>query len=145
MSSDFEAADRSASPQRLQTVRRLVGWATLCYWGALFVATHVPLPPLPAAGMGSDKVAHIAAFAGLGFLAALWAALSGTLTLGRVLLLLAALAAYGAVDEWLQQFVNRVTDFDDWIADIFGAAIGVAIVWILLKVRPLPQTGNRDS
>jgi VanZ family protein len=133
---DPDRTDPPASPQRLQTVRRFLGWTTLAYWGALFVATHVPLPPLPASNLGSDKMAHVAAFAGLGFLTALWLSLDGKLTVGRTLLLLAVLAAYGALDEWLQQFVGRVTDLDDWIADVSGAAIGIAIVWILQRLRP---------
>lgn len=143
MSSDPDRSDPPASPQRMQTVRRYVGWTTLAYWGALFVATHIPLPPLPATGAGSDKVAHLASFAGLGFLSALWLALVGKLTVVGTLLLLGVLAGYGAVDEWLQQFVGRFTDFDDWVADVSGAAIGVAIVWVLQLVRPLP--GGKDS
>lgn len=145
MSSAPDRTDPPASPQRLQSIRRFVGWTTLAYWGVLFVATHIPLPPLPASGMGSDKVAHVAAFAGLGFLCALWLALAGRLTSGRTLLLLAVLAVYGAVDEWLQQFVGRFTDFDDWIADVSGAVIGIAVVWVLQTVRPPPEAKNSDS
>jgi VanZ family protein len=145
MSSAPDRTNPPASPQRLQIVRRFVGWTTLAYWGALFVATHIPLPPLPASGMGSDKVAHVAAFAGLGFLTALWLSLEGRLTLSRTLLLLAVLAIYGAIDEWLQQFVGRFTDFDDWVADVSGAAIGIAVVWVLQMVRPLPGAKNSDS
>jgi VanZ family protein len=145
MSADPDRTETPASPQRLQTIRRYVGWTTLAYWGALFVATHIPLPPLPAAGVGSDKVAHVSAFAGLGFLTALWLALFGKLTVVHTLLLLAVLAGYGAIDEWLQQFVGRFTDFDDWVADVSGAAIGIAIVWVLQVVRPLPGAKNSES
>lgn len=145
MSSAPDRTITPASPQRLQSVRRFVGWTTLAYWIALFVATHIPLPPLPASGMGSDKVAHVAAFAGLGFLCGLWLALGGRLSLARTLLLLAVLTVYGAVDEWLQQFVGRFTDLDDWIADVSGAAIGVAVVWVLQTVRPLSQAEGSDS
>ena len=86
MSPDFDRTTPAVSPERLRTVRRFVGWTTLVYWGALFIATHVPLPPLPASNLGSDKVAHIAAFAGLGFLTSLWLSLGGKLTMGRALL-----------------------------------------------------------
>jgi VanZ family protein len=145
MSSDPDRTETPASPQRLQTVRRYVGWMTLAYWAALFVATHVPLPPLPATGVGSDKVAHLAAFAGLGFLAALWLSLAVKLTVGRSLLLLAVLTVYGAFDEWLQQFVGRFTDFDDWVANVAGAAIGIGVVWVLQVVRPLPGAKDSDA
>jgi VanZ family protein len=145
MSADIDRTDPPASQQRLHSVRRYIGWATLAYWGALFVATHIPLPPLPATGVGSDKVAHLAAFAGLGFLTALWLSLAGRLTIARTLLLLVVLSVYGAVDEWLQQFVGRFTDFDDWVANVSGAVIGIAVVWVLQTVRPVNQQQTTGS
>ena len=126
------------------SARRFVGWTVLIYWIGLFVSTHIPLPSLPSVPAGSDKVVHLAAFAGLGFLTGLWLAVRGRLTIAHLVLLLAVLLVYGALDEWLQQFVNRHTDIRDWTADAIGATLGLAVVWILQTVRPLSPTAPAE-
>lgn len=110
----------------------------------MFVSTHVSLPTMPRAPVGADKVFHFNAFLGLGFLTALWLALGGKATISRLLLLLAVLAIYAGIDEWLQQFVNRHTDINDWLADLSGAAIGIAALWALQAFRPLVP-GERST
>lgn len=142
MSSQQGADSPTPQTDRAWNVRRFVGRLTILYWIALFISTHVPLPELPGAGAGSDKVAHVVAFTGLGMLTGLWLALGRKTSLVSFLLLLCVLLVYGAVDEWLQQFVNRETDIKDWIADGTGATIGVGAIVLLQTVSPLrrPQS-----
>ena len=106
----------------------------LCfYWGALFYSTHTPLPVRALPG-NSDKVIHCSAYAILAMLLLSLRAIRGpfqwTSILGRWLFL----AFYGAFDELTQAFVKRTPDLEDWFADLFGAAIGLAIVTLALKV-----------
>lgn len=98
----------------------------LGYWGTLFVSTHVPiqLPDLPS--QGSDKILHFAAFCMLALLVALNAECQfGELCLRHHVVLAIAMAAYGAVDEILQGFVNRHCSFGDWVADVCGVIVGL--------------------
>lgn len=100
------------------------------YWAALFVATHVPQVSLPLEP--SDKVLHASAFSALAFLLAFTWSLRGPFGLRQCVAVLVIVAAYGALDEATQPLVGRTADVLDWIADIVGASVGLAI---LLAVR----------
>ena len=52
-------------------LRPWVGAALAVYWIGLFIGTHVPLPQGALPG-SSDKLAHLAAYAGLAVLLAVW-------------------------------------------------------------------------
>jgi hypothetical protein len=102
----------------------------LIYWSGIFLATHVPLRPLPGGGQGRslDKVGHAAAFAGLAVIlcatGAMWIRVPVRLYAG----VFGAIAAYGALDELTQLFVpGRSADFRDWSADLAGAAFGILV------------------
>jgi VanZ family protein len=78
----------------------------------------------------SDKGAHFLSYGGLAgaLFVALWANRPNWGGLGwRVL---AVCAAYGAVDEWTQAlpFVRRTCDFHDWLADMGGTLVAVAVL-----------------
>jgi VanZ family protein len=90
-----------------------------------------------------DKALHGLEYGGLGLL--LCRALRGegfgwseALTLALV-----ATSAYGASDEWHQLYTpGRTADVHDWLADTFGAAVGLAFYvlaastgWILRSTR----------
>ena len=47
-----------------------------------------------------------------------------------------ALAIFGLLDEWHQQFVNRDPDLMDWIADVIGASLGIAAASRVRAVEP---------
>lgn len=97
------------------------------YWLALFAGTHVPLPPELVDLPGGDKTLHFLAYFGLSVLLA--TALAGTrsgLTVSHYAGMLAGLALYGVIDELLQIPVNRTADAGDWLADLAGAATGLA-------------------
>jgi len=100
------------------------------YWLAIFVATHLPGSSLPS--LGSDKLYHLGAYGGLGFL------LSWALTCclrdawGRGMVVLGVSIAYALFDEWSQQFVaGRHADGGDAVADVCGAALGVIVFGLL--------------
>lgn len=99
------------------------------YWLALFLVTHLPRLRIPGEIPQSDKFAHFGAYALLAFL--LWRfAETFTRPLGagfapRALLLI---AGYAALDEWMQSLVGRSADPLDWMADMTGAAVTLALL-----------------
>jgi VanZ family protein len=103
------------------------------YWIALVVATHLPpdrMVPLP--GRWTDKLIHLACFGGLGALT-VWA--KKIRTPGGVVVTLAALGVFAALDEWTQAWVGRQPGLDDWCADVVGITAGAVTTWILFKSR----------
>ncbi len=104
------------------------------YWIALFVATHLPAAHVP--NMGSDKVQHLIAFAGLGVLLnwAIGLRINRISTQVGIAWLIAV--AYAAIDEWSQQFVvGRTPDVADALADACGAALGIVMFQLLRTQR----------
>lgn len=103
-------------------------WVPPLVWaGAVLVATSIPNPQLPAGVDQLDKVAHFAMYGVLAWL------LARALTRGRaaaraIVVTLLAVAAFGAADEWHQQFIpGRSSDVADWMADVSGATFGAAL------------------
>ncbi|MCC7351926.1 MAG: VanZ family protein [Phycisphaerales bacterium] len=113
---------------------RLTWIALLSFWILLFAATHIPGPELPQVNV-SDKLIHGSAFFCLGVLlyATFW--VRGGKISGIWWKVLLILTLYGAFDEWTQQFVNRFTDVDDWMADTIGVAIAVALMTLVHWAR----------
>lgn len=91
---------------------------------ALLILAASHRPRLVSTGIEfGDKVVHFAVY---GLLATL------VCRLGRgwksAFLAFAAVAAFGATDEWHQSFVpGRTMELADWIADSLGAALAVAL------------------
>jgi len=119
---------------------RLFVW--LGYWVFLFVIMHTlgvgtGLPRLHH----SDKVGHFLFYALLTTLGA-WRLSTPNTRAGTVLLWTwaAVYIAYGALDEYLQQFVGRDMDFYDWLADVAG--VTVATLLIALRRRRLSEPGS---
>ena len=91
-----------------------------------------------------DKVVHFLLYAVLGALLARalrreagadTPAASGSVHWRRVMLAIAAVAAFGAADEWHQQWVpGRSTDVLDWCADTAGGTLA-----LLLAARPFAR------
>src|SRR5262249_39743542 len=87
-------------------------------WVFFFACTHFPgarLPDVPS----SDKIVHFCVFGLLAFL--FWKffeSFTRPLSGRFVWWTLPALAAYAAIDEYLQQFVHRGTDIEDWLANM---------------------------
>ncbi len=107
----------------------------LCYWLGLFVIMHVPV-----VGGGhfrfryADKIVHFVLYFFLTYLGGRYLFTAGRAR-STVSLIGYALvyAAYGAFDEWLQQYTHRTMSFTDWLADAGG--IVLATVW-LVRQRP---------
>ena len=111
--------------------RRLALVALPVYWVALFIATHYPRVRLPDEIPHSDKIAHFSAF---GLLALLfWSFMRARREIGPRFFWVSTpvLVAYAALDEWLQQFVGRFTDLNDFFANTAGivtVSIAIAVV-----------------
>lgn len=99
--------------------------ALALYWGAMFVATHIPGDALPEQEFGLDKVVHFGAYAALAWLAALALRTMGWLNWKTALATFFVAITYGAVDELLQPYFHRNADVADWVADAVGAALGL--------------------
>ena len=116
---------------RLQVSSRVWLLILLGYWGALFVSTHIPSPLLSPPGQSSDKILHFAAFCILALLVTLNAECQfGELCLRHYAILAIVMAVFAALDEILQQFVNRHCSFKDWVADICGVFVGIVLFHI---------------
>jgi hypothetical protein len=119
--------------------RRLLSaglWGTVALWaGGILSLSSIAHHDLPdAAFLFSDKFNHFVAFAVGGWLTASALHLSrrsGTVA-GRLLLAIALVAAFGALDEALQTFTPGRTggDLYDWIADFLGAIAGALLTLV---------------
>lgn len=105
-------------------------WVAVVAWAAvILVATSLPGRVLPPAFPHADKLVHLASYGVLGALVARALRTGGARAPSpRVFAAAAAtLALFAAGDEWHQQFVpGRSADRADWLADMIGAAAGLA-------------------
>ena len=81
----------------------------------------------PALG-GIDKLVHLTAFAALVF------PLARTNRVSLLLIFMGA-SAFGGLIELIQPTFNRSADLNDWIADILGVMLGIALGLIYRRVR----------
>ena len=121
----------------------------IVYWIMLFIATTLPVSNLPSVDI-SDKIKHFSAFLGLSVLLSLTLIYQNKVLLFKKYFLTAALiisSLYGLLDEIHQSFVpGRNSEFLDWLADSLGSAVGVLIVFYLLKkFKYLPKPANNFS
>jgi VanZ family protein len=102
---------------------------TALYWLTMFVGTHLPVAPRPGEIPNSlDKSAHLAAFAGLALLLCTTGAAFGVRSPRLFAIVLGTVALYGVIDELTQSFVkHRQSDLWDWLADMLGAGLGMAV------------------
>ena len=115
--------------------RRLAGilWLALLCWacGMLWLSSLTPQELPDMAFVVSDKIEHAAAFTLGGWLAAsaLHVSRPRAAIAGRLVLAVVIIAAFGALDEYLQTFTPGRTGADphDWIADVIGAAAGALL------------------
>jgi VanZ family protein len=120
--------------------RRWYRWvlrALVAYVIAMVISTHTPIERdlLPDADWpGADKLAHLGIFAGLSFLCALVLALRNAsrglrdgLSSTQYAWIAAGIAIYAALDELTQPWTGRDRSFWDWIADLAGMGLGLAL------------------
>ena len=119
--------------------RLMLSWVWIAYWAALFVATHIPKFGVPMAPKGSDKLMHFLGYFLLTLLAGRTAIRRGVaISRGWLARWTVIFLTYGALDEFLQQFVSRHASVYDWIADAVGVVAGMGI---LCAVRERPSEG----
>ncbi len=113
-------------------------WLPAAAWAAtILVATSWPNPDVPAVG-GGDKLVHAGLYAGLAWLVA--RASQAGHRAASLAWVFAGVAAFGAADEWHQQFIpGRSTSAADWAADLTGAALGTAAAAAAAARRAAPR------
>ena len=103
------------------------------FWTALVIAFAVAVWPNPVLlpGNPSDKLQHLAAFAGLAALAAM---AYPRVRLPRIAI---GLALYGALIEIVQSIpaLRRSAELMDWMADIAGLALALAAAALIRRRR----------
>ena len=109
------------------------------YWLLLLVGTHLSWESEPSIALLSDKVLHFAGFAGLALLLAWMLSFRSELTKTRAVIVVVICGLYGAIDELTQPLSGRSCEFNDWLADLAGAAAGVAMFCLVSAIRH----GNR--
>ncbi len=121
--------------------KRLLVWTPPLLW-LLFITIISVLPSvqLPKFDLfATDKLGHALAYAGLtGLLLLTLARLHGQApSLRHSLLVFIFAAAYGALMEFVQGtfLPNRAFEFDDMLANSFGAAVGWAVFHLLFRRR----------
>ena len=121
-------------------LRRRPRAVLVAYWIAAFVATHSPPlfrdddgPPMFEPPIGPDKVFHFGGFAVLAFL--LMNALRRPAATFVICLL------YGVLDELTQPPFGRTADPFDLLADLLGAAAGVAL-FVRIRHRRKPRAAG---
>ena len=109
----------------------------LVYWIIILVLTHIPIPKVVRQAHVSDKSLHLMAYMLLAFF--LWLAITPNKKLSfkkpALWLILLISCVYGFLDEWLQLYVGRNANFDDFLADLLGALIAVTILSIM-RAKP---------
>ncbi|MEX2177429.1 MAG: VanZ family protein [Gemmatimonadaceae bacterium] len=110
-------------------------WLPPLLWaGLIFFATSMPGSLLPQQVSTVDKLAHFTMYMVLAFLLARYRS-EVTSRWRSAGFALAVAIAYGAIDEWHQQFIpGRSTELADWYADSLGAASG-ALLFLLYSWR----------
>ena len=104
----------------LQRFGPALGWASF-----ILIATSIPFPGTlaPVAPSGADKVVHASMYAVLAWLSSRGVGYASART---AILVLVAVAGFGALDEFHQQFVRgRSAEIADWVTDLVGAGAGV--------------------
>ncbi len=112
------------------------------YCGLIFWLSSQPSLPSPELFSQQDKLAHMFAYAIMGWLA--WRCFSHRLPkpLQLVVACIVFSSLYGAGDEWHQSFVpGRNADVQDWLADIVGAT--AAVLWLSSRLTRAAAAHNQ--
>ncbi len=138
--------ERSRRSNRGVVTMVRIGLVTMLviYWSSMFFGTHLPQMPQSLAGH-SDKLLHFCAYGGLAVLLLSWRITRGRVSLRQLLLFWLMIGAYGIFDEVTQPLVGRDSDIKDWLADLTGAAIGLAVTWPVATRLLAPRPALPDS
>ncbi len=105
-------------------------FARLLLWCAAAFALIMASQPASMLGNPYDKLMHMAAFAVLALLAAF------AYPRAPLLVILVSLSAFGALIELVQMIpaLNRSTEWLDWTADTFAAAVVLGCVFVVRRL-----------
>lgn len=118
-----------AAESHLRRFLRPLAGLTAAYTGLLVFATHYPRPEdLLGPNPPSDKTLHFLAYGALGLLAAAVVAVSGRWSVWSVAVTAAGLMAFAAIDEATQPWFGRSAEPLDWVYDLIGITLGIAVV-----------------
>jgi VanZ family protein len=113
----------------------LVYLPLVLYWLLILTLTSLPGYDVPDVKI-NDKIEHLMAFGGLGFLLNLSLRIQNKFTLIKkhpAISTILIVSAYAAFDELHQLFIpGRTCDILDWTADTIGVIIGVILMTILI-------------
>lgn len=117
---------------KIDRMHKYILTALIVYWPTMFFLTHTRVPKFVGQMGVSDDIMHFVAYMLLVLLA--WLAIGFKEKVDwkqrKVWYLLAVVACYGVMDEWLQGFVNRQPQVSDFFADMCGAVTGLIILTI---------------
>ena len=136
-------SDSGHRPGRLLV--RLIRLVTACYWVAMCVGTHLPVPPDVVPTSVSDTWLHLGAYFGLGVVFV--GSVAANRRVGRrdVIRLWILATCYGALDELTQMIpvLHRTAEWKDLGADMVGSGVGVLVGLILARcVQPAVEDGT---
>lgn len=134
----------------IETVSALIriGCILGVYWLAIFIATHLPSQSMPV--VASDKLAHLVAFSGLGFLLTWAVSRTGRSVRWQAFRVLTIALVYASIDEWSQRFVaGRQPDLEDVLADVLGAGVGLIGFYLIRSLyrticQRQPEIGEKS-
>lgn len=120
-------------PGLLIPLMRLV---TACYWVAMCVGTHLPIPPDVVPTNVSDTWLHLGAYFGLGVLMVGSVAAGRQVSRRNLIRIWILVVCYGALDELTQMIpvLHRTAEWKDLGADAAGAAAGVLAGAVLVRI-----------
>ena len=136
-------SDSGHRPGRLLV--RLIRLVTACYWVAMCVGTHLPVPPVVVPSSVSDTWLHLGAYFGLGVLLVGSVAAIRRVCRRDVIRLWLLATCYGALDELTQMIpvLHRTAEWKDLGADMVGSGVGVLVGLILARcVQPAVEDGT---
>ena len=121
----------------------LVYLPLILYWILILILTSLPGVDVPNIQI-SDKIEHLLAYGGLGFLLNLSLRIQNKFPIVKkypAWFTILIVSSYGALDELHQLFIpGRTCDILDWSADTIGVIIGVIIMTLLILAVEKKQT-----
>lgn len=111
------------SPRRILTGLIAAGLTVAMLW---------PVDVPQAVPTGTDKLVHLLAFGLLVLPAALSPHVPRGLLFGGLFI---GAAAFGGAIELIQPHFGRSADFNDWVADMAGAALGLMVALVIRRIR----------
>ncbi len=105
-------------------------------WAAAFLATHTPVQHLPKLH-ATDVVLHGGGYAILSLLFGLALLARGIPLRKRNVIIAITMMTYGIGDELTQPLFGRHAAFSDWLADVTGVVIAIALMCLIAAAKGL--------